>query len=86
VAHHLLSFPSDFDHALLSGEREMNYTDQMVATGKREEAPEQTLSDWFVVVVPDTEAAMSVIEHLELIQAREKKVEEIDGRYRIRWR
>jgi hypothetical protein len=64
----------------------MNYTDQMVATGKREEAPEQTLSDWFVVVVPDTEAAMSVIEHLESIQAREKKVEEIDGRYRIRWR
>jgi hypothetical protein len=64
----------------------MNDTDQLVATGKREETLEQTFSDWFQIVVPDTEAAMSVIEHLESIQAREMKVEEIDGRYRIRWR
>jgi hypothetical protein len=64
----------------------MNYTNPMVTTGEREVAPEQPLSDWFVVVVPDTEAAMSVIEHLESSQARDLKVEEIDGRYRIRWR
>jgi hypothetical protein len=59
---------------------------ELPTTRNGEEAFEQSLSDWFVVIVPDTEAGMAVIEHLEAIQARDMKVEEFDGGYRIRWR
>ena len=46
----------------------------------------QSLSSWSFIVVPDTESAIMVVEHLEAIKAKDMKVEHFDGRYRIRWR
>jgi hypothetical protein len=42
--------------------------------------------EWQSVEVPDTEAAIGVIEHLEATAARDVKLEWVDGNIRIRWR
>jgi hypothetical protein len=48
--------------------------------------PEHTLDEWLEIDVPDTEAAISVIEQLEAGTARDVRAERAGGRIRIRWR